>query len=165
MSVAESKQNVPQGARTAVASLFSNVSLEELDYTGERLHRKLMPAGVDIGHQLNAIDSRLGSLQTVDPGFGRISLETFSRQFDADLLTLEPDQLIVLTRDDVHRFRKRILDKPAARTCARTKRRQPVSYSTTHLQIVRRSSAPTHTLDLDRSYTFVAFGRVPHRKT
>ena len=68
MSVAESKQNVPQGARTAVASLFSNVSLEELDYTGERLDRKLMSAGVNIGHQLGAVDSRLGSLQSVDLG-------------------------------------------------------------------------------------------------
>ena len=69
-----------------MCSLLSNVALEELDYTGQSSHGKLVPTGMNVGHKLGAVNSGLTSFEPNDSRLRLFSLQESSRQLNAHLL-------------------------------------------------------------------------------
>lgn len=54
---------------TQACSLLSDVALKELDYPGQSFHRKLVSAGMNVGHKLGTVNARLSSFESIDSCF------------------------------------------------------------------------------------------------
>ena len=102
---------------------LSRMALEEADDAGQRFERKLVAAGMNVGHKLRAGHSGLCSLKPSTLAFDSSVFKQLARRLDAVLLSLKRNERVFFAGDDEYRLRCALLDQSAAGTRRRAQRR------------------------------------------